>query len=251
MKKLFFADLDDTLFQSHRKQAPADDWAPLAYLKDGSPISSASPQQQAFLLLLMREMTLIPVTARNRDAFSRVRIPFEAQAIINYGGVILDSHGAPDPEWLAASRHSATASIDMLKAWADFLAHENAALGGDANIRLISDFDIPFYVVAKSACSNVSLVSALFNACQQALAGGLLPDLTLHHNHNNLALIPRWLNKKCAVAHLRRRYEASCGPVLSFGMGDSLVDLDFMSVCDYQIIPGGSQIADILARGVN
>lgn len=248
MKKLLFADLDDTLFQSHRKQPPTDGWEPLAYLKDGNPISYASPQQQALLLFLMRAMTLIPVTARNHAAFSRVRIPFQAQAIINYGGIILDACGNPDAEWLAASRRAAAASTDLLQEWMDALKRENTALSGDIGIRLIADFDIPFYVVAKSGSGDVTLISALFKTCQQAVANGRLPDLTLHNNHNNLALIPRWLDKKNAVNHLRERYEASHGPVLTFGMGDSLVDLNFMGLCDYQIIPSSSQIAHSLAE---
>lgn len=246
MKKLLFADLDDTLFHSHRKVTPGAGWEPLAYLRDGQPISYASPQQQAFLYFLLQETTLIPVTARNHDAFSRVRIPFTAQAIINYGGVILEADGTPDAEWLAASRASALGSLDALRACLDALERENAALGGDAHVRLISDFDIPFYVVAKSAGGDLDLVAALHRYCKEAMATGALPDVTLHNNHNNLALIPRWLDKQNAVRHLRRRYEASYGPVLTFGMGDSLVDLNFMRACDYHIIPAGSQIADRL-----
>jgi hypothetical protein len=243
LKKLLFTDLDDTLFQSHHKATPDDDWIPLAYLRNGEPISYASPRQQAFLSFLLQEMTLIPVTARNFDAFSRVRIPFPAQAIIDYGGIILGADGAPEAEWLVASRTSAQGCADAMRACLDALERENAAIGGDAHIRLISDFDIPFYVVAKSASHDIALISALYRHCREAVASGELPDVTLHNNHNNLALIPRWLNKRNAVDHLRRRYEKTHGPTITFGMGDALVDLDFMSACDYRIIPADSQIA--------
>ena len=243
MKKLLFADLDDTLFQSHRKVTPGAGWEPLAYLRDGQPISYASPQQQVLLSFLLQEMTLIPVTARNHDAFSRVRIPFPAQAIINYGGVILEENGTPEAEWLEASRVSAQGCADNMRTCIDALERENAVLGGDAHIRLISDYSIPFYVVAKSTSGDIALIASLYRYCRDAMASGSLPDLTLHNNHNNLALIPRWLDKQNAVSHLRRRYEATYGPVLTFGMGDSQVDLNFMRACDYQIIPAGSQSA--------
>lgn len=246
MKKLLFTDLDDTLFQSHHKIAPGDGWEPLAYLQDGEPISYASPQQQALLTFLLQETILIPVTARNRDAFARVHIPFPAQAIINYGGVILEADGTPESEWLAASRVSAQVCADAMRACLDALERENAALGGDARVRLISDFDIPFYLVAKSASGDITLISALHRYCREAMASGDLPDVTLHNNHNNLALIPRWLDKQNAVNHLRSRYEKNHDQILTFGMGDSLVDLNFMGACDYLIIPAGSQIAACL-----
>lgn len=246
MKKFLFADLDDTLFQSHRKLAPGAGWEALAHLRDGQPISYASPQQQALLAFLLQETTLIPVTARNHDAFARVRIPFPAQAIINYGGIILEADGTPAAEWLAASKLAAAQATDSLRQGITALTRENDALGGDAKIRLITDFDIPFYVVAKSASNDIALIAALYRYCQEAVAAGELPEMKLHNNHNNLAMLPPWLDKQNAVSHLRQRYEASYGPILTFGMGDSLIDLNFMRACDYQIIPSGSQIADSL-----
>ena len=49
MKILLFADLDDTLFTSARKAPPGATHLPAAYLRDGSPISYASPAQQTLL----------------------------------------------------------------------------------------------------------------------------------------------------------------------------------------------------------
>ena len=221
MKKILFADLDDTLFQSHRKSNPADNWIPLAYLADGAPISYANPQQQAALQMFQREMTLIPVTARNHDAFKRVRIPFVAEAVLNYGGIILNAEGTPDEAWLAS----------------------NDRLQLDLGVRLISDFAVPFYVVAKSKSGNAASVATVAEFCVRARDNGNLPDVFIHANTNNLALIPRWLDKRNAVAFLRERYEDQHREVLTFGMGDSLVDLNFVAACDYMIVPSGSQIA--------
>ena len=78
MKKFLFVDLDDTLFQTPGKCADEVDLHPAAYLKDGSVCSFTTPRQRAFFALMDREMTLIPATARNRDALSRVDLAFSS-----------------------------------------------------------------------------------------------------------------------------------------------------------------------------
>lgn len=243
MKKILFADLDDTLFQSHRKANPGEDWLPLAYLADGSPISYANPQQQATLQLFADSMTLIPVTARNHDAFQRVRIPFAAEAVLNYGGIVLNADGRPDESWLATSREQARQTEAGLQAWVVALTRESERQQLDLRIRLISDFGIPFYVVAKSTSGQVAAVEAASEFCRRSMGSEALPDMYIHANANNLALIPRWLDKRNAVAYLRQRYLAQHGDLLTFGMGDSLVDLNFVATCDYLIVPAASQIA--------
>ncbi|MER2539194.1 MAG: hypothetical protein ABTQ26_08130 [Azonexus sp.] len=245
MKKILFADLDDTLFQSHRKLDPAKNWLPLAYLADGSPISYANPQQQAALQLFQREMTLIPVTARNHDAFHRVKIAFSAEAVINYGGIILNTDGSPDEAWLANSQEQAReGELDMLE-WVEAITRESDRLQLDLRVRLISDFGIPFYVVAKSKSGNAAAVETAAEFCKRSRANGGHADVFIHTNTNNLALIPRWLDKRNAVEYLRRRYADQHKEVLTFGMGDSLVDLNFVAACDYMIVPAASQIASM------
>ncbi len=243
MKKILFADLDDTLFQSHRKSNPGDNWLPLAYLADGLPISYANPQQQAALQLFLREMTLIPVTARNHAAFQRVHIPFVAEAVLNYGGIVLNVDGTPDESWLASSRNQANQSEADLHAWVEALSQEGDRLQLDLRVRLIADYAVPFYVVAKSKSGNVAAVEAAAEFCVRARSHGDLPDVFIHANTNNLALIPRWLDKRNAVAYLRQKYVDHYDEVLTFGMGDSLVDLNFIAACDYMIVPSSSQIA--------
>lgn len=110
---LLFTDLDDTLFTSARKAAPTPAHVPLAYLKDGTPISYASPCQQALLAHWQAQAVMIPVTARNLDAYRRVRIPFTAHAVINHGGIILLPDGSADPGWRRAVRMPPKASPDL------------------------------------------------------------------------------------------------------------------------------------------
>ena len=243
MKKLLFADLDDTLFQSYHKSNPEEGWVPKAYLANGSPISFASPKQLAALEFFLREMIVIPVTARNLDAYRRVDIAFPSEAIINYGGVVLNADGTPDESWLEQSKTRARESREDLERWISILTLEGDKLGLDLRIRLISDFDIPFYVVAKSMSANIEFVRAAAALCRNLRDSGTMPDCHIHDNTNNLALLPRWLGKESAVAYLRQRYASESGDFITVGMGDSLIDIGFMASCDYVLIPSSSQIA--------
>ena len=104
VKKFLFVDLDDTLFQTPGKCAAKEDLRPAAYLKDGAVCSFTTPRQRAFFELMDREMTLIPATARNRDALSRVGLAFSSYAIIDYGGVVLEPDGSLDAVWIETMR---------------------------------------------------------------------------------------------------------------------------------------------------
>lgn len=233
MKILLFADLDDTLFSSARKAPPSEAYLPIAYLRDGSPISYASPLQQTLFAHWQAHATIIPTTARNHDAYRRVRIPFAQHAIIDHGGIILNPDSTPDHDWLTRSRDLAAGSHRELTRLAADVADDTL------NTRLITDHDVPFYLLVKSPSGDL----AALERTAALLRPQLGEDYRLLHNGNNLAVLPAWLDKAHAVAHLQARYRAQYGAILSIGMGDSTSDLPFMQRCDYLLTPAGSQIA--------
>ena len=233
MQWLMFADLDDTLFTSTHKAPPTDAHVPLAYLRDGAPISYASPKQQAWLAHWLAHAIVIPVTARNGDAYRRVAIPFAHHAVINYGGIILNPDGTPEPQWLAQSTAQAAQSAARLRALAAGIPSGRE----DLNIRIIEDYGIPFYLLIKSTQGR-----ALDDIAEHLRGQMRHPGDQLHHNGNNLAILPDWLDKSHAVRWLCDYYRARYGDVLTLGMGDSLIDRAFMCECDYLLCPGGSQI---------
>ncbi|WP_041193295.1 hypothetical protein [Candidatus Symbiobacter mobilis] len=249
MQKILFADLDDTLFHSYRKHHPGPGWLVAATLRDGSAFSYTSPRQRAAFELWQSVLTIIPVTARNHDSFRRVTLAFHAEAILDYGAVVLDSDGAPDPDWLARSASLAREHDATLQSWFDKLCQHCEEQEAGLRVRWIDDFGVRLYLVAKSTVGNVDAVSALAQTCRAARDAGQLPaDVTIHCNANNLAILPRWLDKRHAVEYVQRRYTLDGEPPLSFGMGDSLVDLPFLAACDYQIVPTHSQIGQAIDR---
>jgi len=58
-----------------------------------------------------------------------------------------------------------------------------------------------------------------------------------HLNGNNLAILPKVINKESAVGYLLARYREQHAELLTFGAGDSKTDAAFMALCDYAIIP--------------
>lgn len=246
MKKFLFVDLDDTLFQTPGKCAGEKNLHPAAYLKDGSICSFSTSRQRAFFELMGRETTLIPATARNSNALSRVGLAFTSYAIIDYGGIVLAPDGAPDDDWLDIMRADMALALDGLRESIDVIDRYSASIGLSGRARLIEDFATPFYVVVKDPDKQFEHLARIE---REALGGWIDSELGknfyIHRNGNNLAILPKTLNKVRAVNHLRQRLEAQYGEIMTLGMGDSKSDAQFMAACDYAIVPSGTQLASL------
>ncbi|PWF55102.1 HAD family hydrolase [Massilia glaciei] len=243
MKKFLFVDLDDTLFQSSGKCGPEEELHPAAFLKDGVACSYTTARQRAFLAMAQREMTLIPATARNRDAFGRVGITFSDYVIVDYGGVVLAPGGEPDEFWLAKMRAAMAAALPGLERIRDLIDAyaESSGLGGKA--RIIEDYGVPFYVVRKDPEKRSEPLEQIEREVVAPWIAGEGREFFIHRNGNNLAILPKTLNKAHAVEYVRARLTEEHGQIVTFGMGDSASDARFMSACDYAIVPSGTQLA--------
>jgi len=243
LKKFLFVDLDDTLFQTPGKCAKEEDLRPAAYLKDGVACSFTTARQRAFFELMHRETTLIPVTARNRDAFCRVDLPFSSYSIIDYGGVILEPGGAVDAIWLETMQADMARVLDGLKEAMQVIDGYSKNAGLEGRARLIEDYSTPFYVVVKDPEKKAERLEQIEREAVAPWIATAGKDFFIHRNGNNLAVLPKTLNKARAVEHLRKRLEAEHGEIMTLGMGDSFSDARFMAACDYAIVPSGSQLA--------
>ena len=246
MKKYLFVDLDDTLFSSLAKCADQADLQAVAFLKDGSACSFTTSKQRAFLSMASRSMTLIPTTARNSDAFGRVDLVFDDYKIIDYGGVVLEPGGMPDPIWLQKMRDEMAAALPGLcqaKALIDEFS-QRAGLPGRA--RLIEDYGIPFYVVVKDPDKLAERLALIERDALRPWMASEGTDFYIHRNGTNLVVLPKTLDKAHAVEYVIGLLRESHGQVMTMGMGDSRSDARFMTACDYAILPSGTQLEALL-----
>ncbi len=243
MKKFLFVDLDDTLFQTPGKCAGEVDLHPTAYLKDGSACSFTTPRQRAFFEMVNRDMTLIPATARNRDALSRVDLEFSSYSIIDYGGIVLEPDGALDAVWLETMRVDMASALDGLKTAIEIIDQYSERVGLKGRARLIEDYATPFYIVVKDPDKQAEHLERIEREALAPWIATTGKNFYLHRNGNNLAVLPHTLNKVRAVKYLHQRLQVEHGEIMTLGMGDSKSDARFMAACDYAIIPSGTQLA--------
>ena len=95
----------------------------------------------------------------------------------------------------------------------------------------IVDQNIHAYVSVKGTKDALNIIESI----------GRDTSLRLHRNGRNLALLPAYTSKKRAVEHIKNLLDIRPDDLV-LGMGDSLTDLPFMRLCQFGIIPVGSQI---------
>lgn len=239
MKRIVFVDLDDTLFQTQKKNRAARQLA--AVDRQGHPLSFQSEQQVAFYhWLACDDALLIPVTGRNVPAFRRVQVPFSGLAVCSFGGVILHQDGHVDATWdRHISQHCALVA-DRLKPLCERV--KKLALQQEADVRcsVVEDAGKPLYLSIKPNTPNCD-VSAFVTPLRALVPAGW----TLHVNGHNMALLPAYLAKEHAVSYLIETCFQGEARLL-VGVGDSVTDRGFMALCDFAIVPAHSQIMTLL-----
>jgi hypothetical protein len=241
VRAIALVDLDDTLFQTLRKcppDVPAERLVPLGFARDGAPLSYATPRQMRLIEWLSETAWLVPVTARSRDALMRARIPFTA-AICAHGGVIIGEDGQVDAAWHEHAVRQSAAHAGELEALAARVSAEAHAQVTALRVRVLSEGELGLYVLAKHEDVDEGALHDVIDA----VAGEIPPGWTIHRNGNNAALMPPWLGKAHAVAALLPRLRAAHPDAPVIGIGDSLTDASYMALCDFAMIPKGSQLA--------
>lgn len=249
MQNYIFLDLDDTLFQTLRKCERGTDDPNLkarAYLPDGTPNSYATYKQQWLWQWFARDFRIVPVTARDAQAFARVDLPFREEVVLNHGAVILNKQGQVDRAWMDGMISAMPEYLEKLRAVWDQVTRYVERLAG-YKLRLVEDFGRIWYGVVKhQSGSEVPLKALLDDVVQQHphLQDG---SLYWHLNGNNLAILPKIITKETAVSYLLERYRQQHPELLTFGAGDSHTDAPFMALCDYALIPKNTQLFKTLA----
>lgn len=250
LKKFLFADLDDTLFQTIGKCHGADALEPAAWYKDGSVCSYTTRAQRSLLALLQDGMTMIPTTARDLDGLRRVGLPFDSYAIVNFGGIVLEPGGAVDAAWLDGMRTAMHAALPGLRELAARIDDHGLRTGYGGRARLVEDLGIPFFLVVKDPGKDAARLAPLEAEVVRPWIAAGERDYIIHRNGNNLAILPKALDKAHAVAHVTARLRAEHGAIVTLGMGDSRSDARFMADCDYAIVPRGTQLAGLTVEAL-
>jgi len=249
MQSYIFLDLDDTLFQTLRKCAPAADDPRLqarAYLPDGTANSFATHKQQWLWHWLAKGFRIVPVTGRDGYAFERVNLPFQEEVVLNHGAVILDKQRHIDKVWMDRMLQDLpTYHEKLLRLWAEIEAYCRRRQG--FKTRIVIDFDISWYGVIKHADGSENTLLAVLNSIIKPHPFVCDGSLYWHLNGNNLAVLPKIINKESAVGYLMEGYKQQHPDLLTFGAGDSKSDAPFMALCDYALIPRNTQLFQTLA----
>lgn len=250
-RPIIFADLDDTLFQSARK-VPSDQQKDLLFVSEAASgnHSFMTLKQQSLFAWLNECADLIPVTARSTRSFANTKLPWKSQwSVLGNGAVVTR------PPTILAEKLSADAwEVDAH--WRETLFAE-AATFADEIWRL------------ERSCIDTAAELGITVRCPQSIENGLRhsvivkqdnPDeairlreildrvvvqdgWTSHLNGNNLAFTIPCVSKKRAVEYVLSQLP-NTGERIIFGMGDSLTDMPFMSICDFFATPTRGQIAE-------
>ena len=249
MQSYIFLDLDDTLFQTLRKCALGADDPKLqvrAFLPDGTPNSYATHKQQWLWHWLDKGFKIVPVTGRDIHAFDRVMLPFQEEVVLNHGAVILDKNRTVDSVWMDGMMQALPDYHEkLLEVWANVEAYCRRHTGFKS--RLVRDFGITWYGVIKHADGTEAALRPLLDNIIKTHPSILDGSLYWHINGNNLAVLPKIINKESAVRYLIEGYQQQHPELLTFGAGDSHTDAPFMGLCDYALIPKNTQLFNSLA----
>ncbi len=248
MQRYIFLDLDDTLFQTLRKCASTDAerLQVRAFLPDGSPNSYATHKQQWLWDWFSEGFKIVPVTARDFHAFGRVTLPFQEEVVLNHGAVILDKQRNLDSAWMDNMMQSLPSYQEkLLDLWREVETY--AQQFQDFKPRLVSDFGINWYGVIKHRDGTEATLKILLDSVIKPHPSVIDGSLYWHLNGNNLAVLPKIINKESAVSYLLDNYQRRYPDILTFAAGDSKTDAAFMALCDYALIPKNTQLFKSLA----
>lgn len=250
MQSYIFLDLDDTLFQTLRKCALGADDPKLqvrAFLPDGTPNSYATHKQQWLWHWLALGFKIVPVTGRDMHAFERVMLTFEEEVVLNHGAVILDKQRNIDNVWMDGMMQALPKYHEkLLDVWAEVETYCKHYDGFKP--RLVQDFDTTWYGVIKHVDGTETILKTLLDSIIKPHPHILDGGLYWHLNGNNLAVLPKIINKESAVSYLIDGYKQQHPELLTFGAGDSKTDAPFMGLCDYALIPKNSQLFNTLVN---
>lgn len=247
-RPLVFVDLDDTLFQTARKMVEGTPRITATLDVHGQPNGYMSPVQLSFINWLLSSADVVPVTARSVEAYSRVKLPFTEGAICSHGGVMLRPDGSLNQDWHGQMAEALWAFQDRLPVLSEATLQIGKDLGYSLRGWVVEEEGLRHYVVTKHNETDDAVLAKVLTEVQ---ARGMLEDMHIHANGNNLAFLPKGLAKRLAVQEWLRSDAEIHGDRPVLGFGDSITDLGFMDLCHMWATPARSQLAKAVEEKIN
>lgn len=238
MKTLFFIDLDDTIFQTKRKNSQGIYQATISENEDS--YSYMTKAQKAFLEIFLNsnEVKIIPLTARDYNQYKKVELSKHNKidsASVFFSGMIIDK-GEIDLKWSSHIEESyknletsMEEMFELMKKYTD-----------ESKFKLYM-LD-KYYPVIKNRDKNSYTYMEENTILANQLKEIMTEEYFMHFNSNNISILPNFLNKINALNYFVEKYN----PDLVLGAGDSITDLDFINKCHFKIIPANSQLDKFL-----
>lgn len=229
---IVFTDLDDTIFSTIRKQESKDieNFKLGSIDSTGNPSGYLNPVQQAFFEHLKMMGKIMPVTARTTNALDRAILFEKGSDAIWYHGAIIRYNGIIDEEWYNRSVKILKNATNSFEAMLKFLKEKDVNDYFNISCSTYDDLEgLPLQVLVRSNDKgnlDEKEVANLINELD-------MNDLYCHMQRSYITFLPKGVSKREAVKYLIDKENFD----MTIGCGDSDVDLDFMSLCDYAVIP--------------
>lgn len=242
MKTLFFIDLDDTIFQTKRKNVDGIYQATVSENIDS--YSYMTEAQKTFLDIFLNsnDVKIIPLTARDYNQYKRVELSNHdkiTSASVYFSGMIIDNNEI-DKEW---SKYIEKCYKSLKTSMEDMFKYMKKYVDDDKfKLYMLDDY----YPVIKNRNKDSNVYIKENTLLADKLKEIITDEYFMHFNSNNISILPNFLNKVNSMNYFIKKYK----PSLILGSGDSITDLDFMNKCHFKMIPINSQIDKIMFQNI-
>lgn len=220
---VFFADLDNTLIYSHRRNIGREK-LPVEYL-DGKQQSYMTSYSYRFLKDA-EWINVVPVTTRTHEQFQRLTFMEDLHinhAIVCNGGMLLEG-GKEDEEWTLETMRLIDASVDALDMTFDMLTNDKP----DTVIHRPTPYMI--YFKSNDPVEESRKLRDLVNA----------EIINVEHDQRKVYLFVSGVEKGTAVV----RYKKKMSVEIDVAAGDDVMDVPMLNLARYAL--ASSKIAPLV-----
>ena len=246
-KPIYLIDLDDNIFQTKRKLEVQNKKAfKIAALdRQLNPRSFLTHCQSNFIDWLLKNADVIPVTARGTEETSRVNIGFNSWKVMTHGAVITNPNGDTDSDWKNHVSNELSRYQKRLQNKQKILTKAFEDNNIKAWARINYEYkDLAIYLVIKHTDSTQ--LHEIYDVADKLDEKYGIDGFYIHRNGNNIAWIPKCIQKGLAVEFLLNKLKTEEKGIPVIGFGDSISDHTFLKQCDWFGMPKSGQITSLL-----